>query len=446
MYTGGLVVVIVKAKKIKLTAGRITDFRCHKDKKRDYLWCKEVKGLGIIATISGAKSYIFQAKVKGKSMRLTIGDVGVWSITKVQAEARRLQTVIDNGSDPRQIKADADADREARTAALAAKEASETVTMGMTWREYLTNRKPFWGERHYADHVRVMHAGGNIRSRSHKLTEPGVLASLAAVRLVELTPELITQWAKVEGAKRAGSARLAFRLLKAFLTWCSEHPTYQTVVISNAAKNKSTREQLGKPKTLNDVLQREQLSSWFFAIKQLENNVISSYLQALLLTGARPNELTAIRWEDVDFQWGSLTIKDKVEGVRIIPLTPYLGHLLAVLPRRNEFVFSSPAAASGHLVDPHGAHDKACIVAGITMTLYGLRRSFATLSEWIETPSGIAAQIQGHKPSGVREKHYIRRPLDLLRKWHTKIEEWILEQAGIEFVPVKTTLWVVKKN
>ena len=132
--------------------------------------------------------------------------------------------------------------------------------------------------------------------------------------------------------------------------------------------------------------------------------------------------------------------------MRIIPLTPYLGHLLAVLPRRNEFVFSSPAAASGHLVDPHGAHDKACIVAGITMTLYGLRRSFATLSEWIETPSGIAAQIQGHKPSGVREKHYIRRPLDLLRKWHTKIEEWILEQAGIEFVPVKTTLWVVKKN
>ncbi|MDP4028495.1 MAG: hypothetical protein Q8P42_05950 [Gallionella sp.] len=48
-------------------------------------------------------------------------------------------------------------------------------------------------------------------------------------------------------------------------------------------------------------------------------------------------------------------------------------------------------------------------------------------------PAGIAAQIQGHKPSGVREKHYIRRPLDLLRMWHVKIEAWILEQAGIEF-------------
>ena len=56
---------------------------------------------------------------------------------------------------------------------------------------------------------------------------------------------------------------------------------------------------------------------------------------------------------------------------------------------------------------------------------------------------GIAAQIQGHKPQGVRENNYIRRPLDLLRKWHVKIEAWILEQAGIEFVPVAAGLRVV---
>jgi len=50
-------------------------------------------------------------------------------------------------------------------------------------------------------------------------------------------------------------------------------------------------------------------------------------------------------------------------------------------------------------------------------------------------PSGISAQIMGHKPSALAEKHYRRRPLDLLRKWHDMIEAWILEQAGIDFVP-----------
>jgi intergrase/recombinase len=44
------------------------------------------------------------------------------------------------------------------------------------------------------------------------------------------------------------------------------------------------------------------------------------------------------------------------------------------------------------------------------------------ISEWVEVPVGVAAQIQGHKPSAIAEKHYRRRPLDLLRMWHDKIE------------------------
>ena len=66
------------------------------------------------------------------------------------------------------------------------------------------------------------------------------------------------------------------------------------------------------------------------------------------------------------------------------------------------------------------------------VSLHGLRRSFGTLAEWIEAPAGVVAQIQGHKPSAIAEKHYRRRPLDLLRMWHTRIEAWILEQAGIK--------------
>jgi integrase len=82
-------------------------------------------------------------------------------------------------------------------------------------------------------------------------------------------------------------------------------------------------------------------------------------------------------------------------------------------------------------------------VAGLEVSLHGLRRSFATLCEWTETPAGIAAQIQGHAPQGVREQNYIRRPLDLLRMWHVKIEGWMLEQAAIDFVPVALGLRVV---
>ena len=47
----------------------------------------------------------------------------------------------------------------------------------------------------------------------------------------------------------------------------------------NNAKNKKAREQLGKPKSLDDVLQREQLAAWFSAVCNLQNPVISAYLQ-----------------------------------------------------------------------------------------------------------------------------------------------------------------------
>jgi len=39
----------------------------------------------------------------------------------------------------------------------------------------------------------------------------------------------------------------------------------------------------------------------------------------------------------------------------------------------------------------------------------------------------------------------IQRELDLLHLWHVKIEAWILNEAGIKFVPVQAGLRVVAK-
>jgi hypothetical protein len=241
---------MAKAKE-KFTAGRLADFQCPEGKSQAFMWCPDVQGLGVRATPNSArKRYIYESKVKGKTVRLTIGEVGVWSIPAAQAEARRLQVLIDSGQDPRKVKADAEATNVANAALLKQKEERETVTLKMAWDDYLADRKPHWSDRHYKDHIDVMHAGGKTRKRDKRLTKAGVLASLAAVRLVDLTSELVKDWAKVEGQERSGRARLGHRLLKACLSWCMEHKTYKLIVTENAAKNKSVREKLGKPKKL----------------------------------------------------------------------------------------------------------------------------------------------------------------------------------------------------
>ncbi len=428
--------------KIKLTAGRVADHKCISGKSQSFLWDTEAPGLGVRAADSGGKAYIFQAKLNGKALRVTIGSPRAWSLEAARAEARRLKVIIDAGKDPRQVRVDAlaaeQAVRDAKAAEATAKQAREfreSVTLGQVWEVYCADRSPHWSTLHQRDHARIIQAGGEQRKRSPKLTEAGPLASLANERLIGLTAERIEAWAKTEGKTRPTRARLALRLLKACLFWCATHREYSGICPPEAARSKKARETLGKPAKKGDVLQREQLPSWFLAVRQIGNPIIAAYLQALLLTGARREELARLKWEDVDFQWRSLKLSDKVEDFRMIPLTPYVAHLLASLPRRNEWVFSSPTAESGRLTEPSIAHRKACAVSGLDISLHGLRRSFATLSEWTETPAGIAAQIQGHAPQGVREQNYIRRPLDLLRMWHDKIEGWMLEQAGVEFDP-----------
>jgi integrase len=142
----------------------------------------------------------------------------------------------------------------------------------------------------------------------------------------------------------------------------------------------------------------------------------------------------------VNTQWNGVSIRDKVEGERAIPLTPFVAHLLAALPRRNEWVFSSPTSASGCLSEPNTPHTRACTAAGLQgLTLHGLRRSFASLTEWLEVPAGVVAQIMGHKPSATAEKHYKVRPLELLALHHQRIEAWMLEQAGVTFDAAKLT-------
>ncbi len=399
------------------------------------------KGLRVRITKAGGKHWQFETRIKGKLFTRALGEWPAVAIDQAKAEAHRLRGLTETGQDPRELErqqATEKAERKA-TAATKAKDAKRhTLTMAEVWADYLEQRRPFWGALHYRDHIDKAKAGGlpsGRRGGGKALTRPGPLASLMTCKLVELTPARIEEWAVFEGQARPSSARLAWRLLTVFLAWCTEQSEYAPLLpTKNPAKTKKAREALGKPGTKADVLQRGQLSEWFTAVQQLQNPVISACLQMMLLTGARPGEVLALRWEDINTKWKGISIRDKVEGTREIPLTPYTAHLLAALPRRNEWVFSSPTSASGCLTEPNTPHTRACKTAGLDgLTLHGLRRSFKSLTEWLEVPVGIVAQIQGHKPSATAEKHYTVRPLELLALHHNRIEAWILEQAGIAF-------------
>lgn len=448
---------------VNFTSARIQAHTCPNGKSQSFIWDQKTPGLGLRATASGSKAFIFQAKLHGKSIRLTIGDPRSWTTDDAQKEARRLQQLVDAGKDPREVSAEEKIAYQARQAAAQRK----NLTFGDAWNAYLEDLKSKISPKtkqprsaqYIEDHLKLAAPGGQKKKRGKGLTARGPLHSLINDRLSDLTGARIAEWMAVESAERPTSASYAYRMLKAMVRWCDDQVQFAGLIPSDCYSSAKVKAHLpGTNTTEGDSLQREQLRAWFKAVCGLSNPVTSVYLQGLLINGPRREELAALRWDDVDFQWGSIHLHDKIETKtgRTIPLTPYFGSLLRTLKHINDtppssadltalraegktwepspWVFASPRSATGHIEEPRYAHEKALEAAQLPhVSLQGLRRSFGTLSEWCEVPVGVVAQIQGHKPSALAEKHYRRRPLDMLRMWHEKIEVWMLKEAGIKF-------------
>ena len=466
------------SKRDNFTADRVASYCCEPGKSQSIYWDGKTPGLGLRVTAKGAKAYIFESRLHGATIRMTIGDPAHWPLETqwrknpetgesvehrrgVRDEAGRIGALISQGIDPRGERA------EKRAKAKALKERQDAALVA--WNGYVAERSTKWSDRYKDTHAQMVREGGQSITRGKRKgmgdkKEPGPLRALLMLPLAEITRDKARGTIGELAEGKPETARLALALLRAFLTWTGDSDRYRDQVNANVCARLG--KELPARKAKEDCLQREQLKLWFEKVRALTNKTQSAYLQCLLLTGARRGELAGLQWGDVDFQWKSLTIRDKVEGTRTIGLTPYVAALLlelkpkpvaavvtplkpeqaprpakAAKPAQDEndkpdqplWVFASAHAESGRIQEPRIAHNKALASAGLPpLSIHGLRRSFGTLSEWVECPAGIAAQIMGHKPSATAEKHYRRRPLDLLRMWHTKIEGWILNEAGIQ--------------
>ena len=405
------------------------------------------KGLRVRITKAGGKHWQFEQRVKGK---LFTRSLGVWeadstgvTIGQARAAADALRDFTKKGTDPRVIEQQAahaaTAAKVAADAAQAAAEALElqqSLTVAAIWPRYLTEGKPkrkaAWKPGYRADVEAMAAPGGVPKKRGQGLTRPGPLFPLLALALVDVTEDTLQVWFEREAVASKHQAARALMMFRGFLRWCAARPEYRKLIHRDAGRAPAILENLPANIRRTDALEAAQVSSWWQGVEQLSNRTASVYLRAMLLTGARREELAGLTWANVDFQWRKLTIADKVDATRTIPLSPYLAQLLATLPRVNQFVFAS-AGKAGRIADTRASHSKALQSAAIEgLTIHGLRRSFSLLGEAAGAPAGAIAQVMGHKPSATAEG-YRPRSVDALRPYLATIEAHILEQAGVVF-------------
>lgn len=420
------------SERINLTAGAIERLVCPDGKQQAFMRDSEVPGLRVRVTVAGAKSFVYEAKLNRQTIRRTIGDVKLWSIEQARTEARRLAVVLDGGQDPREIERQQHADKAAAKAAATAK----ALTVGEVWPLYLENgrpkRKEAWKPRYRADLEAMAAAGGEKKKRGKGETRPGPLYPLLALPLASINEDSLKSWYDSEAITGKHQAARALMMFRGFLRWCSSRPEYRSMTDRDAGRAAAIVENLPNNTRRTDALEAAQVPGWWSGVEQLCNRTASVYLRALLLTGARREEMASLKWANVDFQWRKLTVADKVDDTRTVPLSPYLAQILATLPRINEFVFASTGKA-GRIADTRASHAKALKSASIDgLTIHGLRRSFSLLGESAGAPAGAIAQVMGHRPSATAEG-YRPRSVDALRPYLEQIEAHILKLAGVQF-------------
>ncbi len=434
--------------RVNLTAGRVDAFTCPTGKAQAFLWDTDTPSLALRVTPTGRKTYVFEARLNGATIRMTIGTLTDWPIKEARTRAQGLKMMVDAGTDPREVERDRQAAVTEKKAVALAKVAADKVqalTVGDLWPQYLDEgkpkRRPAWKPRYRADILLMSSPGGVKKVRGQGFTRVGPLYPLMAMPLTQINEDTLKAWHDKEARQGADYAARALMIFRGFLRWAASKPEYRGLVNRAAGSAPAILDTLPSTKAnkRKDCLEAAQLPGWFAGADTLGNRTIATYLKALVLTGARREEMAGLRWEDVDFRWSRITLADKVNDTRVIPLSPYLAQMLVTLPRvttedgkANPFVFAAKSA-SGHIEEPRSNFSKVNKHAGVVkLTIHGLRRSFSLLGEAAGAPAGAIAQVMGHSPDSIAEG-YRPRSIDALRPYLAQIEAHILQQAGIVF-------------
>lgn len=451
----------------ELTSGLIERATCPPERSFVLLKDANKKGLRVRVTKAGGKHWQFETRLRTGLFTRSLGEWPTVSIEEARQEAHRLRGLTERGIDPRELEAQelaakqVEAERAAKEAESKRQDAiARSLTVGAIWPTYLKEGRPkrrdSWKPGYLEDLKQMSSPGGVPKLRGKGVTRPGPLYPLMSMALVDINEDTLKAWHDKEALAGKHQAARALMMFRGFMRWCATKSEYRRLINYEAGRAPAILETLPSFKPRADALEAAQVAAWWSAVGELSNHTITVYLRALLLTGARRMEMARLRWVDVDFRWKKLTLADKVEDTRTIPLAPHLAEMLRSLPRVNEWVFAtvrplsdSPAnikrrerhrlhtkleAAeadsfirdAGHIKDPRHSHEKALRVAGIEkLTHHGLRRSFSLLGEASGAPAGAIAQIMGHKPSAVAEG-YRPRSIDALRPYMEQIESHIM--------------------
>jgi len=356
------------------------------------IWDADVKGFGVRCRASGGKYYMLKYRISGRQRWFTIGRTGApWTPETARREAGRLLGEVAAGRDPAEAKA----------------EAAKDITVSELCDKYMIEAPfiilPRKGRPKKASSLAIDRSNVERhikpllgRKRARNVTREDVERFQQDVAAGKTATDIKTGprgRAIVKGGK--GTAARATAVLGAIFTFAVK----RSLSTDNPVKGVD----LFKSEKLPRFLSAEEMTQLGDALSAAEKEGVNpsmiTAIRLLILSGCRKSEILGLRWEWVDFEYGSLRLPETKSGAKVIPLGAPALQLLATLPRISGNPYVLPGKKEkGHLVGLPRAWARIKKQAGLhDVRLHDLRHSFATVAVAGGDSLYLVGKVLGHR-------------------------------------------------
>lgn len=374
------------------------------------LWDDAVTGFFCKITPAGRRTYgVYYRTKNGAERRPKIGEHGTLTVDQARDEARVILGDATRGKDF----------SHERKAARVSRASGALVTVDTVLDKFLDQ---------YAAKLR---SHDEIKRDFDKYVRPRIgRRPLYELRRSEIA-DVLDKIEKHNGPVMADRCLAWVR--KAFNWWAGRDDKFNSPIVRGMARTKP------KQRARSRVLSDDEIRAVWEASASTEPSVFGPLVRTLLLTAQRREEVSQMRWDEIDFDAKVWTIpagRYKTNRANAVPLSDAVLEVLEAqeaqvrgalgvgpdepLPRMGEYVFSTTLGRK-----PFSGHSKAkkkLDTASHTTgwTLHDLRRTARTLMSRAGVSSDHAERVLGHVINGVAgiyDQHdYLDQKRDALDK------------------------------
>ena len=392
----------------------------------------QILGFGLRVTANGTKSFIVEKRINGRVRRITLGRYGTLTPEQARQCARQELGKIALGHDTVLER------RQARVKATTLKNAHD---------DFMKARKALKAST-AKDYTRIFNT---------------VFTPWHDKPLNALTKQMMLhKHRELSETRGKAHANLCMRFLRAVLNFAKEvydDPRGQPILPENPVRVLTTARAWNKVGRRQTYIKAPDLHAWYTAVQALRNceltdpnlpgegdysmyDTVADFLELLLFTGLRRQEAITLRWQDVDLQHRTLTIRNTKNSEPLaLPLSDHLLNLFAARQAgaRNPYVFPGKDG-NGYLIEPKRQMKKVAEASKVPFCAHDLRRTFIAVAESLDIPMYAIKRLVNHKMNNDVTAGYIISDVERLRAPMQRITNFLLSASNTDQASKVVTL------